>query len=160
MEKTNYQVSVNGKVTLTDAHSGSLDFRQTGPDTYHVLLDQVAYHATLDQVDYVNKSFTFRIQGNAYEVKLADRFDQMVESLGFSAQKNAKVKDLKAPMPGLVLELLVEPGQAVQKGDSLIILEAMKMENVLKASGDGVVKALKVEKAAAVTKGQVLLEME
>jgi biotin carboxyl carrier protein len=160
MEKTSYQANVNGKPALKDAQPGSLDFRQTGPDTYHILLDQVSYHATLEKVDYVNKSFTFRIQGNAYEVKLADRFDQMVDSLGFSSQNNAKVKDLKAPMPGLVLELLVEPGQAVQKGDSLIILEAMKMENVLKAAGDGVVKALKVEKGAAVTKGQVLLEME
>ena len=63
-------------------------------------------------------------------------------------------------MPGLVLSILVEPGQAVQKGDVLLILEAMKMENVLKAAGDGTVKNIAVAKGAAVDKGQLLLEME
>ena len=63
-------------------------------------------------------------------------------------------------MPGLVLNLLVEAGQLVSKGDPLLILEAMKMENVLKATGDGRVKSVHVQKSAAVVKGQLLLEME
>jgi biotin carboxyl carrier protein len=63
-------------------------------------------------------------------------------------------------MPGLVLNILVSPGQAVQKGDPLIILEAMKMENVIKAAGEGHIKAINVLKGAAVEKGQLLLELE
>ena len=63
-------------------------------------------------------------------------------------------------MPGLVLNILVSPGQMVQKGDPLLILEAMKMENVLKAAGEGQVKAVKVQQGMAVDKGQLLLEME
>jgi biotin carboxyl carrier protein len=63
-------------------------------------------------------------------------------------------------MPGLVLNVMVEPGQAVSKGDPLLILEAMKMENVLKAASDGVVKVVTVQKGVAVEKGFVLLEME
>lgn len=63
-------------------------------------------------------------------------------------------------MPGLVLQILVEPGQLVQKGDALLLLEAMKMENVIKAASNGQVKTVAVQKGAAVDKGQLLLEME
>ena len=62
-------------------------------------------------------------------------------------------------MPGLVLQILVEAGQTVQKGEPLLILEAMKMENVLKASGEGQVKSVNVQKGMAVDKGHLLLEM-
>jgi biotin carboxyl carrier protein len=63
-------------------------------------------------------------------------------------------------MPGLVLNILVEAGQEVSKGDALLILEAMKMENVIKASGDGKVRSVKVKKGDAVDKGLLLVEME
>jgi biotin carboxyl carrier protein len=63
-------------------------------------------------------------------------------------------------MPGLVISILVEEGQEVQKGDSLLILEAMKMENVIKAAGKGVVKSIKVQQKNAVEKNQILIEME
>jgi biotin carboxyl carrier protein len=67
---------------------------------------------------------------------------------------------VKAPMPGLVLNIVVEPGQTVEKGDPMIILEAMKMENVIKAAGEGRVKAIKVQKGMAVDKGQLLIELD
>lgn len=80
--------------------------------------------------------------------------------LGLQAGGGQKINSVKAPMPGLVLEVSVAPGQAVQKGDTLLILEAMKMENVIKAAGEGVVKAIPATKGLAVDKGQVLIEFE
>ena len=80
--------------------------------------------------------------------------------LGLSVGGVQQQNTVKAPMPGLVLQILVEPGQVVQKGDPLLLLEAMKMENVIKAAGHGQVKTVAVEKGAAVDKGQLLLEME
>ena len=68
--------------------------------------------------------------------------------------------NVKAPMPGLVLDILVEAGQSVNKGDNLLILEAMKMENIIKASGNGVVKNININKKDAVEKNQLLIEME
>ncbi|MEM1216899.1 MAG: biotin/lipoyl-containing protein, partial [Bacteroidota bacterium] len=68
--------------------------------------------------------------------------------------------DVLAPMPGLILDVLVAAGQAVEKGTPLVILEAMKMENVLKAAGPGTVKAIAVQQGAAVDKKQLLIEME
>jgi biotin carboxyl carrier protein len=63
-------------------------------------------------------------------------------------------------MPGMILKVLVEPGQQISKGDGLLILEAMKMENVLKASTDATVKSIKAIERTAVEKGAILIELE
>jgi biotin carboxyl carrier protein len=70
---------------------------------------------------------------------------------------SAKVNELKAPMPGLVLDIVVSEGQEVKKGDALVVLEAMKMENILKSPADVVVKKISVKKGTAVEKNQVLV---
>jgi biotin carboxyl carrier protein len=62
-------------------------------------------------------------------------------------------------MPGLILEVIATVGQTIQKGDSLLILEAMKMENVIKAAGSGTVKSINVQKGATVEKNQILIEL-
>ena len=71
-----------------------------------------------------------------------------------------KMNEVKAPMPGLVLRVMVNEGDAIQKGDALIVLEAMKMENIIKATGEGVVKKIIVQTKQAVEKNQVLMVME
>jgi biotin carboxyl carrier protein len=160
MEKPNYNVSVNGQLILENVTQTGLDFIRLDEHNYHVISGERSFLATLEKVDYLAKSFVFKINGGLYEVKIADQFDQTVNRLGLTAHASTKFKDVKAPMPGLVLDVMVEVGQSVTKGDALLILEAMKMENVLKSPGDGVVKAIKVLKGAAVNKNQILLEME
>ena len=66
----------------------------------------------------------------------------------------------QSPYPSLVLEVMASSGQEVKKGDALLILEAMKMENVIKAQGDGIVKEVQIEKGQTVDKGAILVEME
>jgi len=90
---------------------------------------------------------------------LKDKYDELLQQLGMDKMFAQKVNDLKAPMPGLVLDILVSEGQAIQKGDSLLILEAMKMENNLKATNDAVVKKIKVLKGDKVEKNTVLIEL-
>jgi biotin carboxyl carrier protein len=68
-----------------------------------------------------------------------------------------KVNEVKAPMPGLVLEIRVNVGDAVKKGDAILVLEAMKMENILKSPTDGTVSKINVKKGIAVEKNQVLI---
>ena len=70
------------------------------------------------------------------------------------------VKEIKAPMPGSILNILVEAGQEVKAGDQLLILEAMKMENVIKSPGDGVVAKIHVDEKQSVEKNQVLISFE
>ena len=96
-------------------------------------------------------------KGSAHEYLVEDeRMARLKKSMG-QAAAHTKQKDLKAPMPGLITAIEVNPGQNVKKGDGLIIIEAMKMENEIKAPFDCVVKEIMVQERQAVEKGQVLV---
>lgn len=111
-------------------------------------------------VEKENKKYILKIEGYRFEVEAKDQLDVLIDKLGLDNIKNQSISTIKAPMPGLVLDILVEPGQEVQKGDSLIILEAMKMENIIKAEGDGKVKSIEVKTSEKVDKGQLMIDME
>jgi biotin carboxyl carrier protein len=98
--------------------------------------------------------------GERREVEVLDERTRHIRSLTSSGDRPRASPVLKAPMPGLVLRVQVEPGQTVAAGAGLVVLEAMKMENELKAGAPGVVKAVRVQPGEAVEKGQVLLEFE
>jgi biotin carboxyl carrier protein len=80
--------------------------------------------------------------------------------MGLSLGNAQMVNDIKAPMPGLILEVNVKEGDEVKEGDYLLVLEAMKMENALTAPRDAVIKSISVEKGQTVEKNQLLIEME
>ncbi len=161
-QEPKYRVDVNGAFQF-DMENGqennSLDLIDFDSGQFHILHDEKSFTAKLISTDFENKIFHIRINGNPYHIRVFDQFDQLVDRLGLSAVVSNKVKDIKAPMPGLVLDVNVSAGQEVNKGDKLVILEAMKMENVIKSEGEGVVKEVHVEKGATVDKGQMLIEM-
>ncbi len=161
MNKPEYLVVVNDTYRFEiNAHQvNALDFVKIDDKNFHILHGQKAYRAALVEAEFQKKSFKVNINGNSYNISIADQFDQLVERLGLSVVTAQKVKDVKAPMPGLVLDINVANGQEVNKGDKLVILEAMKMENIIKSEGVGVVKEIHVEKGATVDKGQMLIEM-
>jgi biotin carboxyl carrier protein len=78
--------------------------------------------------------------------------------MGMNSSVSGILKEIKAPMPGLILDLKVAPGDLVKKGDVVLILEAMKMENSIKSPGDGIVKAVNVSLKQSVEKNQVLIQ--
>ncbi len=156
-----FKVNVNEKFDFIPAAEEveALDFVVEGEGRYHVLVGGKAFKAKLLDVNYEEKQFRFEVNGNPYDVAVSDAFDQMVKQMGLTNVQSAKANAIKAPMPGLVLEVSVKIGDTIAKGDSVCILEAMKMENVIKAMGEGVVKAIHVEKGAAVDKGQLMIEI-
>jgi pyruvate carboxylase subunit B len=99
-------------------------------------------------------------RGERLELEVLDERARHIRSLTAGADQKKAADVLKAPMPGLVVRLQVQPGDRVTPGLGLVVLEAMKMENELKASAAGVVKAVRVAAGAAVEKGQVLVEFE
>ena len=116
-------------------------------------------------VESENGSFSidnkaFKVNSNIYIVKVQDRFDQLLKQMGIDATAGKKVNDIKAPMPGMVLQVMVESGQQIKKGDAIVVLEAMKMENILKSPSDGVVKTVKVIKGDKVEKNQVMVFLD
>lgn len=125
---------------------------------FHILLENKSYSAEVIKVDIPAKSFSFRINGVDYTVGLKDKFDLLLEKMGLNSSVVGKVNLIKAPMPGLIIDLRVKEGDTVSAGDPLFILEAMKMENIITATGEGIVKAVHIKKGDSVEKNQVLIE--
>lgn len=97
--------------------------------------------------------------GTAVEVTLKTEADLLLERFGLDAGDSTAEREVRAPMPGLVLRVLAEPGQAVEAGQGLVVLEAMKMENELKAPASGTIAAIHTEAGAAVGKNDLLVEL-
>ena len=107
--------------------------------------------------DEKSDNYTLKIDGSPIELTLKSEFDLLLQKLGISKNTAKKLDQIKAPMPGLVHNVMVSVDQDVKEGDALIILEAMKMENVIKAPADGKVKDIKVSKAQSLEKGEVMI---
>lgn len=111
-------------------------------------------------VNREERSVTIQYKGLKHEFKVSEPLDELLKSMGLDNAMQTKIAELKAPMPGLVLDILVSPGQAVKKGEKLLVLEAMKMENAIKAPADAIISAIRCEKGQAVDKNQVLLSFD
>jgi biotin carboxyl carrier protein len=160
MKNAPYQIVVNDKtVELQPDEAQALNTVSLGENAVHILKNNKAYNVEIESTDHKNKVYNLKINGTKYAVKINDKYDRLIEKLGMKVGTAQKVGDIKAPMPGLVLEVAVEVGTVVSKGDKVLILEAMKMENVIKAAGDGTVKAIHISHGTAVEKGQLLIEM-
>lgn len=162
-----YQTRINNEPV-------TIDFSSTGPTlngvpfdwdivklsdrTFHILYQNRSYTAEILDLNATEKNVRLKINGHVHELKLNDRFDLLLEKMGMTSAAGTKVNELKAPMPGLIVGVNIQPGDGVSKGDSLLVLEAMKMENVLKSPGDATIKAIRVGKGDRVEKGQVLVE--
>ncbi len=158
-EKFIATINERTEVELSAEASNKLDAVKTGDGEYHVLHNGKSYSAEITSVDMANKAVSLRINGKSKTIKIQDEYDVLVKKMGLSANVVHKISAIKAPMPGLVLSILVEPGQVVVQGEPMLILEAMKMENVIKSPGEGTVKRIVVAKGKPVDKGEVLIEM-
>ncbi|MGN6391011.1 MAG: biotin/lipoyl-containing protein [Gemmatimonadales bacterium] len=100
------------------------------------------------------------LRGERHEVEVVDERTRHIRSLTGGADRGRGPGVLRAPMPGLVVRVQAQPGQAVTPGSGLVVLEAMKMENELRSSAAAVVRAVRVAPGEAVEKGQVLVEFD
>ena len=127
---------------------------------HHLIHEHKSYTIELVELNKEAKFCVLKINNQEITVSIEDKYDALLKQLGMENMKNQKVNEVKAPMPGLVLNILVKPGQEISKGDGLFVLEAMKMENIIKSPADAVVKSIEVNKGIAVEKNQVLIKFE
>jgi biotin carboxyl carrier protein len=155
------------KVTTSDGlnfefdanHLDSLDLIKNDDGTYHVLYNNKSYNISILNRDLNKKKMLLAVNGKEIELTIKDALDQKLEKLGLTGKKSGGTGEIKSPMPGLVLEIDVTEGQEISKGQTLLILEAMKMENIFKADHDLTVKAVKVKKGETVAKNQILFQI-
>jgi len=153
-----YKIEKENDTWKLNGENISIDQIQISETNYHLIKDDKTYDVDIIKFNKEDKTALVKVNGTKYELKVADKFDELLKNLGMDNMSAKKVNNIKAPMPGLVLNILVEDGTVVKKGDALIVLEAMKMENILKSPTDGTVKKISVKKGLAVEKNQVLIE--
>jgi len=136
------------------------DIQHLKDQSYHIIKNHRNYDAEVVSVNPHDKTVVIKVNKHLYTVAVKDQLDQLLDQMGISATAGNRINEIKAPMPGLVLDIKVKVGDVLEKGTPVIVLEAMKMENILKSPGDGVVKKLPVQSGDAVEKGQVLVELE
>jgi acetyl/propionyl-CoA carboxylase alpha subunit len=158
-DNTTYTVDQKEGIRTVNGLEIIADFKTLKPGTYHYLINNKSYNINVIESDKNSKQYQLRINGKNFDVQLRDRYDDLLHELGLDTITAAKISDLKAPMPGLVVDILVQENSVVKKGDTLVILEAMKMENSLKATADTVVKKVMVKKGHAVEKNEVLVQL-
>lgn len=138
----------------------SLDLIKTGADAFHLLKDGGSYHIKILGSDFNNGTYTISVNGREYQTLIQTPLDELIQKMGFATNGSKNIDSISAPMPGLILDILVEEGQEVEEEEQLLILEAMKMENIITSPRNGVIKKIGVSKGDAVDKKQLLIEFQ
>jgi len=144
---------------FNDEEIAAADLIQKSPTEFNCIKDHCSVNAVLVTTNSTNKKCSIAIDGETFLIEIKDELDQVLDNMGFGLKPGKVLTNIKAPMPGLVLEIAVSDGQAVNAGDKILILEAMKMENSIAIPVNAVIKKILVAKGQAVDRGQVLVEL-
>lgn len=154
------QIQTKGDRILLNGQEVTADISHISPELWHLLINHRSYHIFIQKIDSETKTVTLSVNGKRTDVRLVSRMEKLLEELGMARQLTRKLDVLKAPMPGLIHKINVADGEQVSKGDPLLILEAMKMENVIKSPGDAIVKEVVTSVGSSVEKNAVLIRFE
>ncbi len=162
------QVQVNKQTIIqTDQQNGvftlngkdfPVDIVKIDDQKFHLINNHKSYNCEIISSNPTEKELIIRVNGNEYALSYKNDIDLLLEKMGISTLSEVKINEVKAPMPGMVLRILVAVGDEVKKGDPILVLESMKMENVLKSPGNGVVDQIICQQGKSVEKADVLLK--
>lgn len=136
----------------------NFDAVKTSDSHYHILQDNKSFKVEINEANFNTKSYQVKVNNNLYNTHIFNDLDILIKEMGFAIGSTKHVNSIKAPMPGLILEINVKVGQEVKEDEPLLILEAMKMENIITSPRDGIIKSISVNKTDAVEKNQLLIE--
>lgn len=148
------------EILVTEEMLKSLNMLKRSEGKFHILYKNKSVEIEIIDINPEEKKYHLLLDGKEFKLSLKDRLDLLIDQMGYRDLEVAAFKEVNAPMPGLVLEILVKEGDKVHKGDNLIILEAMKMENIIKADGEAAIKKIAINPGDKVQKNQLLIELE
>ena len=143
-------ISINGKIVEVDFESVS------GQPVYSLIVDGKSHESYVQQGE---DNWQVLLRGRLYPVTVEDEREKRLRAAAGSGVAESGEFLLKAPMPGLVVTSLVEEGQEIKKGQVILILESMKMQNELKAPRDGTIGRIRVKAGESVEQRQTLLSV-
>ncbi|MBJ6369460.1 acetyl-CoA carboxylase biotin carboxyl carrier protein subunit [Snuella sedimenti] len=137
-----------------------LDILKTSNSTFHILQEHKSYQAEITKANFYAKTYCVNINNAVYEVVIHNVLDIRIRDMGFTTGSTKHIYTIKAPMPGLILNISANAGETVKENAPLLVLEAMKMENSIVAPRDGIIKSIEVNVGDAVDKNQLLITFE
>lgn len=156
VRKTLCTFGENGSVEV-EGKKHAVDVKMLSKNRVSVLIDGKSFYATVD-VDGLK--YDMLLAGRAIHVDIESPSKVIESRIGRSSTARSSTSEVRSPMPGMVVRCEVAVGEAIKVGDGLLVLEAMKMENEIRATFDGVVKKILVVDKQVVDKGELLLLME
>src|SRR5688500_2407011 len=137
INKKTFEIEPTEKGFIVDGHPVEWDLAKIEAGYFHILYQNKSYTAEIVNADHATKTFVVKINGRVYPVEVKYRFVIMLEKMVMNASSAGKVNTVKARMTGLIIDLKIKIGDEVKAGDPLLILEALKMENIIKSPGVG-----------------------
>ena len=134
-----------------------LDIKKINNSLFHVIHSSKSFNVNVVSIDFNKKKAAIKINGKVCEVSLKNNLDLLLDQMGMTSIDETFNNYVKAQMPGLIIEVVVSAGDKVNRGDILLILEAMKMENAIKSPKDGIVSSVNIKTGESVEKNQILI---
>lgn len=138
----------------------NLDIVSQANNYFHVLYKNKGVNVKIIREDFLNRTYSVSINSNIYQVEIQHPLGELIKKMGYSQRSAKDIDRIQAPMPGIIIDIEVEKGQAVKAGSNLLVLEAMKMENVIKCPKDAVIKDIYVSVGQTVDKNKLLIDFE
>ncbi len=161
MASQDFQVFIEDQYFDVNMHEAqNLDLVPITGNNFHLISDHRSHHIEIMSSAENGCRITIKLNGQRYSCQIKTPIEVSIANLKLNTSGSKKPIHLKAPMPGLVIDVKVGVGQSINRGDPLLILEAMKMENLIKASSAGTIGDIKVSQGDSVEKGQILIEMK
>ena len=157
-EKPDSLIEINQEEYLLNGEKVNFQLFKTGAHSLHLIRNNKSY--SVDVISFTNKKAVLKINDHKVEVEIKNYLEKQISDSQLGQSLDDGIAEVNAPMPGTILDILVKPGQKINKNDTLLILNAMKMENVIKTPMKGKVKTISVSKGENVNKNQLLISFE
>ena len=160
--KRNYNIQVDKEYNFdwTTGANDAISIVPLDENTLSIIFNNKVYEVSCEAADINSKSFQVKVNGAFHTVTLQDDLDILIHKMGMKIVSKRISDNILSPMPGLLRQVNVQVGDKLEAGHPVLILEAMKMENILKAAGNGIVKEIHVSPGQTVEKGQLLITIE
>ncbi len=154
------KAATGSKSNLISIHGNSAEFsvRKVCEHLFTISTDNRVIEVVI--VSRSKGNYILLIEGDYYFVRPKTKLEELTEKILAGSESTSQSVEITAPMPGLIIDLMVSQGVAVREGDHLLVLEAMKMENVIKSPINGIVSQIKKSRNESVDKGEILFVLK
>lgn len=160
-KKTDFAAVINGqKYHFTKKEIEQADIVDLGNDRFNIISNHKSYTLKVLENNLKLKQLKLEFDGQIYVVDVLEQIDLLLKEMGFGDSGKKLISEVKAPMPGLVIEITAQLNHPYKAGENIMVIEAMKMENSIVLPSDAVIKKIHVKKGEAVVKGQLLIELD